>query len=130
MYHSDMNSDEKNKKMQRRLKRERREFLFKNSRENIKTTKETTTINNGQELLYKEQVISIDDEYSTRREPKILLTTSRNPSSKLIQFTKEIKLILPESQRINRGNYVLKELVDACLKNDATDLIILHEHRG
>lgn len=116
--------------MQRRLKRERREFLFKNSRENIKTTKETTTINNGQELLYKEQVISIDDEYSTRREPKILLTTSRNPSSKLIQFTKEIKLILPESQRINRGNYVLKELVDACLKNDATDLIILHEHRG
>ena len=39
-------------------------------------------------------------------------------------------MIFPNSQRINRGNYVVKDLVDACKANDVTDLIIVHEHRG
>lgn len=41
-----------------------------------------------------------------------------------------MKLILPNSQRLNRGNYVLGQLVSACKSNDVTDLIIIHEHRG
>ena len=41
-----------------------------------------------------------------------------------------MKLVLPNSQRLNRGNYVLSQLVSACKANDVTDLIILHEHRG
>ena len=38
--------------------------------------------------------------------------------------------MFPNSHRINRGNYVVKELSDACRANDVTDLIVLHEHRG
>ena len=38
--------------------------------------------------------------------------------------------MFPNSHRINRGNYVVKELADACRANDVTDLIVLHEHRG
>ena len=38
--------------------------------------------------------------------------------------------MFPNSQRINRGNYEVKQLVDACRANDVTDLILLHEHRG
>jgi U3 small nucleolar ribonucleoprotein protein IMP4 len=38
--------------------------------------------------------------------------------------------VFPNSHRINRGNYVVKELADACRANDVTDLIVLHEHRG
>ncbi|KAJ3150735.1 snoRNA-binding rRNA-processing protein imp4 [Geranomyces michiganensis] len=74
----------------------------------------------------------IDDEYAQAgvHDPKILITTSRDPSSRLAQFAKEMRLMFPNSQRINRGNYVLKEIVDACKSNDATDLVILHEHRG
>ena len=41
-----------------------------------------------------------------------------------------MKLIFPNSQRMNRGNYVIKDIVEACRNNDGTDLIILHEHRG
>ena len=41
-----------------------------------------------------------------------------------------MRLIFPNSQRINRGGYVTKEIVDACRANEVTDLIILHEHRG
>ena len=57
-----------------------------------------------------------DDEYERAgfRDPKIMITSSRDPNS----------------QRVNRGNHVMKEVVDACKANEVTDLIILHEHRG
>ncbi|KAI9056586.1 Brix-domain-containing protein [Trametes sanguinea] len=72
----------------------------------------------------------IDNEYSRAGilDPKIVVTTSRDPSSKLLQF--EMRLVFPNSHRINRGNYVVKELAEACRANDVTDLIVLHEHRG
>lgn len=38
--------------------------------------------------------------------------------------------MFPNSHRINRGNYIVKELAEACRANDVTDLVILHEHRG
>jgi len=41
-----------------------------------------------------------------------------------------MRLVFPNSHRINRGNYVVKELSEACRANDVTDLIVLHEHRG
>ncbi|GBC04901.1 hypothetical protein RclHR1_05930011 [Rhizophagus clarus] len=79
-----------------------------------------------------EPTTHIDDEYANAGiyDPKILITTSRDPSSRLSQFAKEIRLVFPNSQRINRGSYIVKDLVDACRANDVTDLIILHEHRG
>ncbi|XP_071082579.1 U3 small nucleolar ribonucleoprotein protein IMP4-like isoform X1 [Haliotis cracherodii] len=74
----------------------------------------------------------VDDEYKWAgvEDPKIMITTARDPSSKLKQFAKEIKLLFPNSQRINRGNYEMKQLIDACRANDVTDLIMVHEHRG
>ncbi len=74
----------------------------------------------------------IDDEYNTNssNDPRILITTSREPSQRLIQFQKEMRLIIPNSTRINRGNYVVKELVRTCQDYEFTDLIILHENRG
>ena len=42
----------------------------------------------------------------------------------------EMRLVFPNSYRINRGNYVVKDLAEACRANDVTDLIVLHEHRG
>ncbi|SAM08180.1 hypothetical protein [Absidia glauca] len=73
-----------------------------------------------------------DDEYARGGvfDPKILITTSRDPSSRLQQFSKEMRLVFPNSQRINRGNHVMKEIVEACRTNEVSDLIILHEHRG
>ncbi|XP_022095939.1 U3 small nucleolar ribonucleoprotein protein IMP4-like isoform X2 [Acanthaster planci] len=59
-----------------------------------------------------------------------MLTTSRDPSSKLKQFAKEVKLIFPNAQRLNRGNYDVSQLVQACRANEVTDLLIIHEHRG
>ena len=74
----------------------------------------------------------VDDEYAMAgvKDPKIVITTSRDPSSRLTQFAKEIRLMFPGGQKINRGSYVLKDLVQACRSNDVTDLIMIHEHRG
>jgi U3 small nucleolar ribonucleoprotein protein IMP4 len=73
-----------------------------------------------------------DDEYKWAgvQDPKLVITTSRDPSSKLKQFAKEMKLLFPNCQRINRGNYEMKQLIDACRANEVTDVVILHEHRG
>eukprot|EP00475_Leptophrys_vorax_P001202 TRINITY_DN1064_c0_g1_i2.p1 TRINITY_DN1064_c0_g1~~TRINITY_DN1064_c0_g1_i2.p1 ORF type:complete len:160 (+),score=39.72 TRINITY_DN1064_c0_g1_i2:543-1022(+) len=76
--------------------------------------------------------VSIDDEYAhaADSEPKVLITTARDPSSRLQQFSKELKLLIPNSQRINRGNSVVKELVASCRSSGVTDIVIVHEHRG
>lgn len=73
-----------------------------------------------------------DDEYRWAGvdDPKIMITTSRDPSSRLKMFVKELRLILPNSQRMNRGNYDVKQLVQACRANNVTDFIVVHEHRG
>lgn len=90
----------------------------------------------GKDLVFDEAqtdpTTHIDSEYTRAGvlDPKILITTSRDPSSRLLQFSKEMRLVFPNSHRINRGNYVVKELAEACRANEITDLIILHEHRG
>lgn len=73
-----------------------------------------------------------DDEYRWAgvEDPKIVITTSRDPSSRLKMFAKELRLIFPNSQRMNRGNYEMKQLIHACRVNDVTDFIVVHEHRG
>ncbi|KAL8438436.1 hypothetical protein ACSSS7_000179 [Eimeria intestinalis] len=80
----------------------------------------------------KQTTTHIDDEYAFAgvEDPKVVITTSRHPSSRLQQFTKEFRLLIPNAQRVNRGGYVLGDLVALCRSNQVTDLIILHEHRG
>lgn len=75
---------------------------------------------------------SQDDEYRYAgvEDPKIVITTSRDPSSRLKQFVKELRLIFPNAQRMNRGNYEMKQLIQACRANNVTDFIVVHEHRG
>jgi len=48
----------------------------------------------------------------------------------VVVVLKEIKLVLPNSQRINRGNYKKTALTEACIDQKITDLILLKEHRG
>ncbi|XP_033149087.1 U3 small nucleolar ribonucleoprotein protein IMP4 [Drosophila busckii] len=72
------------------------------------------------------------DEYQFAgcQDPKIMLTTSHDPSSRLKMFMKELRLILPNAQQMNRGKYQLNVLMQACRANNVTDFIIVHEHRG
>jgi rRNA maturation protein Rpf1 len=74
----------------------------------------------------------VDDEYARAGEedPRILLTTSRNPSTRLTAFAKELKLVFPNTTRLNRGAQVMGELVESCRTGGYSDIVIVHEHRG
>mmetsp|Transcript_17392 Transcript_17392/g.23444 ORF Transcript_17392/g.23444 Transcript_17392/m.23444 type:complete len:98 (+) Transcript_17392:121-414(+) len=81
--------------------------------------KEKDAVAHDLELADKNTIVArshIDDEYEDAkyRNPKILVTTSRNPSQRLTTFQKELKLIIPNTTRVNRGSYVLKDLVKIC----------------
>jgi U3 small nucleolar ribonucleoprotein protein IMP4 len=74
----------------------------------------------------------VDDEYGNAGllEPSVCVTTSRDPSSRLKQFCKEIKLLFPNSTRINRGNNRVDELMESCKQAEFTDVVIVQETRG
>ncbi|KAK7739158.1 snoRNA-binding rRNA-processing protein imp4 [Cytospora paraplurivora] len=77
--------------------------------------------------------LDLDDEYAALSgvvEPRVLVTTSRSPSSRLAAFSKEIRLLMPTAIRLNRGNTILPELVRSCNTRGLSDVILLHEHRG
>ncbi|KAG5577776.1 hypothetical protein H5410_057910 [Solanum commersonii] len=75
---------------------------------------------------------TIDDEYANapEKDSKILLTTSRNPSAPRTQFVKELKIVFPNAQRMNRGGQVISEIIETCQSHDFTDVILVHENRG
>eukprot|EP00050_Salpingoeca_kvevrii_P002525 m.196338 g.196338 ORF g.196338 m.196338 type:complete len:287 (-) comp10629_c0_seq7:2898-3758(-) len=144
--------------MMRKQARERREFLFRKAREQqerathekkrilreaLQAGRKIPTELRSEEAALRREIAmddanahefkdSRDDEYRWAgvEDPKILITTSRDPSSRLKQFAKEMKLVIPGSARMNRGNHVIKDLVQVCRSNDVTDLVVLHEHRG
>lgn len=80
-----------------------------------------------------QEELDLDDEYSHLSgvvDPRILVTTSRDPSTRLASFSKEIRLLCPGAVRLNRGNLVLPNLVGSAKSSGLSDIILLHEHRG
>ena len=78
-------------------------------------------------------IMDIDDEYALTSgliDPRPIVTTSRSPSVRLGAFAKEIRLLLPTSIRLNRGNTVLPDLVSSANAAALSDMVLLHEHRG
>lgn len=41
-----------------------------------------------------------------------------------------MRLLLPTSVRLNRGNLILSNLVDSAKSSGLSDIVLLHEHRG
>ncbi|KYK58331.1 U3 small nucleolar ribonucleoprotein IMP4 [Drechmeria coniospora] len=79
------------------------------------------------------EALDLDDEYSQLSgiiDPRVVLTTSRDPSARLSAFAKEIRLLIPTSIRMNRGNLILPDLVKSSQSAGLTDILLLHEHRG
>ncbi|KAF5729308.1 U3 small nucleolar ribonucleoprotein IMP4 [Tripterygium wilfordii] len=42
----------------------------------------------------------------------------------------ELKFVLPNAQRMNRGSQVVSEIINECRTRDFTDVVLVHEHRG
>lgn len=80
-----------------------------------------------------QEELELDDEYqhlSGLVDPRVLVTTSRDPSTRLQAFSKEIRLLLPTGIRLNRGGTILPDLVKSAQSAGLSDIVLLHEHRG
>ncbi|KAI0206845.1 anticodon-binding protein [Astrocystis sublimbata] len=80
-----------------------------------------------------QEALDLDDEYqhlSGLVDPRVLITTSRDPSTRLQAFSKEIRLLLPTGIRLNRGGTILPDLVKSAQSAGLSDIMLLHEHRG
>jgi len=80
----------------------------------------------------RKREIELDNEYHKAglEDPKILITTAHDPSDRLLRFMKEVKLIFPNCQKMNRGNQPVPKIIEECSKNGFSDLIVVHEHKG
>ena len=142
----------------RRNVRLRREYLYRKSlegkeraiyerkkrlRECLREGKQIPTELRGEEAALREQLkfdddgnikprSHVDDEYNSAgvHDPRICVTTSRDPSSRLKQFAKELRLVFPNCSKVNRGSYKVDDLVHVCRENNFTDLVMVQEHRG
>eukprot|EP00566_Odontella_aurita_P019889 CAMPEP_0113576672 /NCGR_PEP_ID=MMETSP0015_2-20120614/28434_1 /TAXON_ID=2838 /ORGANISM="Odontella" /LENGTH=296 /DNA_ID=CAMNT_0000480149 /DNA_START=9 /DNA_END=899 /DNA_ORIENTATION=- /assembly_acc=CAM_ASM_000160 len=74
----------------------------------------------------------VDDEYGDAglEDPRVCVTTSRDPSSRLKQFAKEVKLLVPNAVRINRGSNRVEDLISSCKEAEYTDVVVVQETRG
>lgn len=100
---------------------------------NDKSLRQDYKYDESKEERTVQEELDLDDEYAHLSgivDPRVLVTTSRDPSTRLAAFSKEIRLLLPGSIRLNRGKTVLGELVSSAEKSGLTDIILLHEHRG
>lgn len=75
---------------------------------------------------------TVDDEYALAgvSDPKVLVTTSRDPSGKLMEFTKEMRLMIPNAVRMNRGGIAVPQVVEAARRDNFTDIVLLSESKG
>lgn len=125
--HEDRSKSEKKRKIKESIdNKERIPSELRNEESNLRREIELEDENTALPISH------IDDEYASAgvKDPSILITTSRKPSSRLMQFIKELKIVIPNCTRMNRGNYIIEELVEVANKYNFSDLIILHEHRG
>lgn len=62
--------------------------------------------------VHEKPMNHIDDEYKNAGmfDPKVAITTSRDPSSRLKQFAQEIRLIFPNAIRLNRGAHTINDV--------------------
>lgn len=98
-----------------------------------KSSSSTTTTTTTKQGLDPSLNLDLDDEYahlSGLSDPRVLVTTSRSPSTRLSAFAKEMRLLMPTSIRLNRGNLVLGTLVSSARAAGLTDVALLHERRG
>ncbi len=118
---------------QKREARLRREFLYRKTAQTQPYYKLSSQRENQATLLNEAALApNRDDTYATAGEfdPRVLITTSRDPSCRLTTFLKEMKLLIPNATRMNRGSSTMPALVETCTREGVSDLIVLSEVRG
>lgn len=65
--------------------------------------------------------------YRQDYEPKVLITYSDNPHTKTRIFGRELTRIIPNSTSLYRNRSGVKKMVNSCINNNFTDIVIINE---
>ncbi|CCW68033.1 unnamed protein product [Phytomonas sp. Hart1] len=84
------------------------------------------------DAVTREGKSSLDDEYALagKSDPRVLVSTSRGASQKLLEFTKEVRLLIPNAVRLNRGSLSIRQVMEAARRDNFTDVVLLQESHG
>ncbi|MEM1545876.1 MAG: hypothetical protein QXY40_07010 [Candidatus Methanomethylicia archaeon] len=61
---------------------------------------------------------------------RILITTSHKPSKRVRSFINDLRLVIPNSVRINRGKMGLRNVMITALKNQCDRIVIVNRWKG
>jgi U3 small nucleolar ribonucleoprotein protein IMP4 len=61
---------------------------------------------------------------------KILVTTSRNPTSTMRTFSNDLRRIIPNAVRVNRGKMSIDEIAEKALEHEVDRVIIVDRWQG
>lgn len=81
------------------------------------------SVNQENEQILDEFTIT----YSGKTSPKVIITTCREASEKLLDFSKEFQQIIPNSELVPRRNYTVEEMTHYGINREYTALLIFNE---
>jgi len=100
------------------------------SRDALREFDESVVDPNDEEVKNDIEMDEFESYYKDGKHPKLCITTRVKPSTRLLKFIKEILYVFPNSYYYARNNFPLKQLVDECVENDFTDLLIFNYAQG
>ncbi len=68
--------------------------------------------------------------FNNKGKPSILLTSSRDPSTRTRTFMNELSSVLPNSVKITRGKLSLEDLNQMALNYNILKLVMINEYKG
>jgi ribosome production factor 1 len=99
------------------------------TQDNMREKDETVVEANDEEVKGEEAVDEFATYFSGNRRPKIVITTSINPSKRIYDFVRELLQVIPNSYYYARKAFTLQQITQWCVEREFTDLIVINEDR-
>eukprot|EP00271_Cylindrocystis_brebissonii_P008463 TRINITY_DN22799_c0_g1_i1.p1 TRINITY_DN22799_c0_g1~~TRINITY_DN22799_c0_g1_i1.p1 ORF type:complete len:334 (+),score=58.43 TRINITY_DN22799_c0_g1_i1:254-1255(+) len=97
--------------------------------ENTREVDETLARPDDEELHADDAEDELSAHFRGEHSPKVLITTSHNPSKVLYRFISELLTIIPGSTFYERGSYHVKQIIKYATNREFTAVIVVHENQ-
>lgn len=81
----------------------------------------------NKEVKADEEIDEFSKYFSGNSTPKVIITTKKKPTSKLVEFCQEFIGVIPNLEFYERRDYHVKEIIEMANKREYTDLVIFNE---
>jgi len=97
--------------------------------DNTREADETIVAENDEEVVADESQDEFSRYFSGEATPKIIITSSPNPSKIMYEFISDLLHVFPNSFYYARKNFTIQQILTAARKRDYTDLLIFNEDK-